>query len=88
MWFVLCTIYDFLPKKANSVGPREFEDEYLAKTGNLGAIYFDWLCSFEEDFEPGMGYRYRVEKRKLFVNEMLKRPDLEDLLFFLTKEMD
>ena len=90
MYAILRFFYPGLPAYTPDINAEVFENEYFAKTGKLGAIYFDWLCSFDEDFtEPGMGAVYRREKRRLFINEALAMDfKVSDLLYMLSLELD
>lgn len=90
MYAILRFFYAGLPAYTPKLTAEVFENEYLSKTGKLGAIYFDWLCSFDEDFtEPGMGIVYRREKRRLFINEALAMDfKVSDLLYMLSLELD
>ena len=90
MYAILRFFYAGLPAYTPDMNAEVFENEYLSKTGKLGAIYFDWLCSFDEDFTaPGMGAVYRREKRRLFIAEALAMDcKMSDLLYMLSLELD
>lgn len=90
MYAILRFFYAGLPANSGELTAEVFENEYLSKTGKLGAIYFDWLCSFDTDFtEPGMGAMYRREQRRLFIAEALAMDwQMSDLLYMLSLELD
>lgn len=90
MYAILRFFYPFLPINSNEIDGQIFEDLYLLKTGKLGAMYFDWLCSFDTDFtEPGIGAMYRRELRRLFITEALTMDfKVSDLLYMLSLELD
>ena len=88
MWFVLRYFYPFLPINSNEVDGQIFEDLYLSKTGKLGAIYFDYICSFDADFVSlDARSRYLRSCRNRFVDELMEG-DLTFLLFSMILELD
>jgi len=89
MYAILRFFYPGLPANSGELTAEVFENEYLSKTGKLGAIYFDWLCSFDTDFVEYTGPVYRREQRRLFIAEALAMDwQMSDLLYMLSLELD
>lgn len=89
MYFILRYFYPDLP--VSPLPANEFEDEYLADTGELGRLYFDWLSSFDTDFcDPAAGHCYRRKVRSQFAAEAMKQPlmKIQNLIFVMSLECD
>ena len=89
MYFILRYFYPDLPE--SPLPANEFEDEYLADTGELGRLYFDWLSSFDTDFcDPAAGHCYRRKARSMFVEAVMKTSlmQVKDLIFAMSLECD
>lgn len=89
MYAILRFFYAGLPAYTPKLTAEVFENEYLSKTGKLGAIYFDWLCSYDTDFVEYSGPTYRREQRRLFIAEAVAMDfKVSDLLYMLSLELD